>query len=188
LKIGADGIRQIVLALRKFSLTDEPNKEHANLNESIENILLLLASRLGKKILVVKEYKNLPPILCYPGQLSLVFASLLSNAIDAVNSIENSAQIITIKTHIVEDSPGRFIAVSIAHNGSRIPPETQHTIFEQFDHTKSFKNFTGLDLSVCYQIIVELHGGSLTVESPLQSPINSQTGGGAEFMVKLPIV
>jgi len=33
-----------------------------------------------------------------------------------------------------------------------------------------------------------LHGGSLTVESPLQSPIKSQTGGGAEFMVKLPIV
>jgi signal transduction histidine kinase len=189
LKIGADDIRQIVLALRKFSVPDEPNKEHANLNESIENILLLLASRLEQKILVVKEYKNLPPILCYPGQLSLVFASLLSNAIDAVNSIENSAQIITIKTHIVEDSPGRFIAaVSIAHNGSRIPPETQHRIFEQFDHTKSFKNFTGLDLSVCYKIIVELHGGSLTVESGLQSPIKSQTGGGAEFMVKLPIV
>jgi len=188
LKIGADGIRQIVLALRKFSLPDEPNKEHANLNESIENILLLLASRLEQKILVVKQYNNLPPILCYPGQLSLVFASLLSNAIDAVNSIENSAQIITIKTHIAEDSPGRFIAVSIAHNGSRIPPETQHRIFEEFDHTKSLKNFTGLDLSVCYKIIVELHGGSLTVESPLQSPIKSQTGGGAEFMVKLPIV
>ncbi|MBD0308091.1 MAG: HAMP domain-containing histidine kinase, partial [Microcoleus sp. T1-bin1] len=188
LKIGADGIRQIVLALRKFSLPDEPNKEHANLNESIENILLLLATRLEQKILVVKEYKNLPPILCYPGQLSLVFASLLSHAIDAVNSIENSAQIITIKTHIVEDSPGRFIAVSIAHNGSRIPPETLDRIFEQFDHTKSVKNFTGLDLSVCYKIIVELHGGSLTVESPLQSPIESQTGGGAEFMVRLPIV
>jgi two-component system NtrC family sensor kinase len=131
LKIGADGIRQIILVLRKFSLPDEPNKQHANLNESMENILLLLGSRLEEKILVVKEYNNLPPILCYPGQLSLVLASLLSHAIEAVNSIENSAQIITIKTYIVEDSPGRFIAaVSIAHNGSRIPPETQHRIFE----------------------------------------------------------
>jgi len=188
LKIGADRIRQIVLALRKFSLPDEANKEHANLNESIDNILLLLASRLEQKILVVKEYHNLPPILCYPGQLSQVFATLLSNAIDALNSIENSAQIITIKTDIVEDSPGRCIAVSIAHNGSRIPPEIQHRIFDQFGHTKSFKNFTGLELSVCYKIIVELHGGRLTVESPVQSQIKSQTGGGAEFMVKLPIV
>ncbi|MEG4959427.1 MULTISPECIES: ATP-binding protein [unclassified Microcoleus] len=184
LKIGTDRIRQIVLALWKFSLPDEANKVHANLNESIENILLLLASRLEQKILVVKEYNNLPPILCYPGQLSQVFASLLSNAIDAVNSIENSAQIITIKTNIVEDSPGRCIAVSIAHNGSRIPPEIQHRIFDQFDHTKLFNKFTGLDLSVCYKIIVELHGGSLKVESPVQS----QTGGGAEFIVKLPIV
>lgn len=184
LKRGTDRIRQIVLALWKFSLPDEANKERANLNESIDNILLLLAHRLEQKILVVKEYNNLPPIFCYPGQLSQVFASLLSHAIDAVNSIENSAQIITIKTNIVEDSPGRCIAVSIAHNGSRIPPEIQHRIFDQFCHTKSFKNFTGLELSVCYKIIVELHGGSLTVESPVQF----QTGGGAEFIVKLPIV
>ncbi|MBD1810619.1 ATP-binding protein [Microcoleus vaginatus DQ-U2] len=188
LKIGADRIRQIVLALRKFSLPDEPNKEHANLNESIDNILLLLAGRLEPKILVVKEYHNLPPILCYPGQLSQVFASLLSNAIDALKSIENSDQIITIKTDIVEGYPARFIAVSIAHNGARIPPEIQHRIFDQSGHTKSFKNFTGLDLSVCYKIIVELHGGRLTVESPVQSQIKSQTGGGAEFMVKLPIL
>ncbi len=184
LKRGTDRIRQIVLALWKFSLPDEANKERANLNESIDNILLLLAHRLEQKILVVKEYNNLPPIFCYPGQLSQVFASLLSHAIDAVNSIQNSAQIITIKTNIVEDSPGRCIAVSIAHNGSRIPPEIQHRIFDQFCHTKSFKNFTGLELSVCYKIIVELHGGSLTVESPVQF----QTGGGAEFIVKLPIV
>ncbi len=189
LKTGADGIRQIVLALRKFSLPDEANKEHGNLNESIDNILLLLAHRLEQKILVVKEYHNLPPILCYPGQLSQVFASLISNAIDAVKSIDNSAQIITIKTDIVEEyTTGRFIVVSISHNGSIIPPEIQPRMFDQFCPTKSFKNFTGLELSVCYKIIVELHGGRLTVESPVQSQIKSQTGGGAEFMVKLPIV
>ncbi|MEG4376825.1 MULTISPECIES: cache domain-containing protein [unclassified Microcoleus] len=188
LKIGADGIRQIVLALRKFSLPDEANKEHANVNESIDNILLLLAHRLEQKILVVKEYNNLPPILCYPGQLSQVFGSLIIHAIDAVKTIERSAQIITIKTDIFEDDTGRFIVVSIAHNGSTIPPEIQQIIFEKFGHTKSFKKFTGLDLSVCYKIIVELHGGRLKVESPVQPKIKSQTGGGAEFMIKLPIV
>ncbi|MEG4252131.1 cache domain-containing protein [Microcoleus sp. Pol10D4] len=188
LKIGADGIRQIVLALRKFSLPDEANKEPANVNESIDNILLLLAHRLEQKILVVKEYNNLPPILCYPGQLSQVFASLIINAIDAVKSIENSAQIITIETDIIEEYTGRFIVVSIVHNGSIISQEIQQKIFGHSCHTKSFKNFTGLDLSVCSKIIVELHGGSLTVESPVQSQIKSKTAGGAEFRVKLPIV
>ncbi|MEG4007497.1 ATP-binding protein [Microcoleus sp. Pol11C1] len=187
LKIGADGIRQIVLALRKFSLPDEANKEHANVNESLDNILLLLAHRLEQKILVVKEYNNLPSILCYSSQLSLVFATLTINAIDAVKTIENSAQIITIKTDIVEEYTDRFIVVSIAHNGSIIPPEIQPRMFDQFSPTQSFKNFTGLDLSVCYKIIVELHSGRLTVESPVQSQIKSQTGGGAEFRVKLPI-
>ena len=188
LKIGTDRIRQIVLALRNISLPDDANKERANIHESIDNILLLLAHRLENKILIVKDYNNLPPILCYPGQLSQVFASILSNAIDAVNNIDNSAQIITIKTDIVEHFIGRFIAVSIAHNGSRIPPEIQHRIFDPFCHTKSLKNFTGLGLSVSYKIIVELHGGRLTVQSPVQSKIQSKTGGGAEFIVELPIV
>ncbi|MEG4321481.1 MULTISPECIES: cache domain-containing protein [unclassified Microcoleus] len=192
LKIGTDRIRQIVLALRNISLPDEANKERANLHESIDNILLLLAHRLDQKILVVKEYSNLPPILCYPGQLSQVFANILSHAIDAVTSIHKFDQTITIKTDIVEHSTGRFIAVSIAHNGSRIPPEIQHRIFDPFYHTKSLKNFTGLGLSVCYKIIVELHGGRLTVKSPVPSQILSQilsqTGGGAEFIVELPIV
>ncbi|MEG4939670.1 cache domain-containing protein [Microcoleus sp. F4-D5] len=184
LKRGADRVRQIVLALQKFSLPDEATKERANVNESIDNILLLLAHQLEEKILVVKEYNNLPLILCYPGQLSHVFASLVCNAIDAVKSIENSAQIITITTDIVEDSRGRFIVVAIAHNASTTPPEIHHRIFHHFSHTKSLKNFTGLGLSVCYKIIVELHGGSLTVQSPVQS----KTGGGAEFIVELPIV
>ncbi|MEG4505920.1 cache domain-containing protein [Microcoleus sp. F6_B4] len=188
LKIGADGIRQIVLALRKFSLPDEANKEPANVNESIDNILLLLAHRLEQKILVVKEYHNLPSILCYPGQLSQVFASLIIHAIDAVKTIENSAQIITIKTDIFEEHTGRFIVVAIAHNGSLIPPEIQQRMFDRSRPTKSLKKFRGLELSACYKIIVELHGGHLTVESPVQPQIKSQTGGGAEFIVKLPIV
>ncbi|MEG4442901.1 cache domain-containing protein [Microcoleus sp. AT9_B5] len=188
LKIGADGIRQIVLALRKFSLPDEANKEPANVNESIDNILLLLAHRLEQKILVVKEYNNLPSILCYPGQLSQVFASLIIHAIDAVKTIENSAQIITIKTDIVEDYTGRFIVVAIAHNASIIPPEIQPRMFDHSCPTQSLKNFRVLELSACYKIIVELHSGSLRVESPVQLQIKSQTGGGAEFIVKLPIV
>ena len=187
LKIGTDRIRQIVLALRKISLPDEANKECANLHESIDNILLLLAHRLDKKILLVKEYSNLPPILCYPGQLSQVFANILSNAIDAVSCTQNSSRIITIKTNIFEHSTRRFIAVSIANNGPSIPPEIQNRIFDSFYHTKSLKNFTGLGLSVCYKIIVQLHGGRLSVQSPIKSKVESQTVGGAEFIVELPI-
>ncbi|MBE9093165.1 cache domain-containing protein [Tychonema sp. LEGE 07203] len=188
LKIGTDRIRQLVVAFRKISLPDKANKERTNVRESIDNVLLLLAHRLSPQILVVKEYNNQPLILCYPGQLIQVFVNILNNAIDAVNSLDNSEPIITIKTDIVEHFSGRFIAVSIAHNGSRISPEIQHRIFEPFGNTKSWKNFTGLGLSACYKIIVELHGGIFTVQSPVQSEIESQTGGGAEFIIELPIV
>ncbi|MEG3885172.1 cache domain-containing protein [Microcoleus sp. herbarium19] len=188
LKIGTDRIRQIVLALRNFSFPDADSKERVNLHESIDSILVLLAHRMEPKILAVKDYSNLPPILCYPGKVSQVLANILSNAIDAVSSIEISDRVITIKTGIVEHSTGRFIAVSIAHNGSRISPEAQQRIFDPFCRTKSFKNFTGLGLSVCYKIIVELHGGRLSVQSPVSCQTASETGGGAEFVVELPIV
>ncbi|WP_293127579.1 cache domain-containing protein [Microcoleus sp. bin38.metabat.b11b12b14.051] len=188
LKISTDRIRHIVLALRNISLPEKANKERANLHENIDNILVLLAHKLNPNILVVKEYSNLPPILCYPGQLSQVFANILSKAIDSVNKIDKLDRTITIKTNIVEHSTSRFIAVSIAHNGSRIPSEIQQKISEPFYENKHLKDFTGLGLLVCYKIIVELHGGSLRVESPVQSQIKSQTGAGAEFIVELPII
>jgi two-component system, NtrC family, sensor kinase len=188
LKIGTDRIRHIVLALRNISLPDQADKERANLHENLDTILVLLAHKLEPNISLVKEYSNLPPILCYPNQLSQVFANILSKAIDAVDKIDQIQRTITIKTDIVEYSKGRFIAVSIAHNGCRIPPEIQHKIFEPFYNTKSLKDFTGLGLLVCYKIVVELHGGNLRVQSPVQSQSQSQTGGGAEFIVELPIV
>jgi two-component system, NtrC family, sensor kinase len=192
LKIGADRIRQTIICLRNFAIPDPANKTYVNIHEGIDDILLLLAYRLENKISVVKEYNNLPLLLCYPGQLNQVFASIISNAIDAVNTLDSSEKIIIIKTDIVEYREGRFISVSIANNGPSIPPEIQRQIFDPTSTIKSLKKFTGLGLSICYKIVVEVHGGHLSLQSPVQSQIQSQsqfkTTGGAEFIVELAIV
>jgi two-component system, NtrC family, sensor kinase len=188
LKMGADRIRQTILCLRNFAIPDSAKKTYVNIQEGIDDILLLFGYRLENKISIIKEYSNLPLLLCYPGQLNQVFASIISNAIDAVNTLESSEKIIIIRTDIVEYREGRFITVSIANNGPTIPPEIQRQIFDPFSTTKSFKRFTGLGLSICYKIVVEIHGGNLTLQSPVESQIQFTTAGGAEFIVELAIV
>ncbi len=188
LKLGSEDIRKKILALRKFSIPDESQKTHANIHEGIDAILVLFTPRLGNKVSIVKEYNNIPLLMCYPGQINQVFASIISNAIDAVNTIDNSEPIIMIKTDVMEYPEGRFIAVSIANNGPSIPADIQHRIFDPFFTTKSLNQFTGLGLSISNKIITEVHGGRVLVESPFELPFESQTAGGVDFVVELPIV
>ncbi|MEZ2277994.1 MAG: cache domain-containing protein [Microcoleus sp.] len=188
LKIGSGRIRDTILALQKFSTPDDSDKTYVNLQEGIDDILVLFASRLDHKISLVKQYNNIPLVLCYGGQINQVFASIISNAIDAMNTSDNQEQIIIVKTEVVEYPEGRFIAVSIANNGPSIPPEIQRRIFDPFFTTKSVTEFTGLGLSLGNKIIAEVHGGRLWVESPFEFPFESQNAGGVDFVVELPIL
>jgi two-component system, NtrC family, sensor kinase len=89
--MGADRIKQIVLALRNFSRLDEAKLKPADLHEGIDSTLMLLGSRLKKiifadKIHVVKQYGSLPKIECYASELNQVFMHLLGNALDALET------------------------------------------------------------------------------------------------------
>jgi signal transduction histidine kinase len=57
--------------------------------------------------------------------------------------------------------------------------EVLYKIFDPFFSTKPVGKGTGLGLSVCYQIVVEKHGGELQC---ISAP-----GEGAEFAIKIPI-
>jgi signal transduction histidine kinase len=89
MKLGAERIRDLVLSLRNFSRLDEAEMKSVNLHEGLDSTLLILQNQLkampGRcEIAVIKEYGDLPPVECYPGQLNQVFMNLLSNAIDAL--------------------------------------------------------------------------------------------------------
>ena len=89
MKLGAERIRDLVLSLRNFSRLDEAEMKSVNLHEGLDSTLLILQNQLkampGRcEITVIKEYGDLPPVECYPGQLNQVFMNLLSNAIDAL--------------------------------------------------------------------------------------------------------
>ena len=70
--------------------------------------------------------------------------------------------------------------MEIADNGPGIPTELRSRIFDPFFTTKDVGKGTGLGLSVCWQIVVEKHGGTLTL-----APDGER---GARFIVILPAV
>jgi len=89
MNMGAERIRQIVLSLRNFSRLDEDGTKPVDIHEGIDNTLLLLQHRLKAKpgcpeIQVIRDYGNLPPVMCHAGQMNQVFMNLLANAIDAL--------------------------------------------------------------------------------------------------------
>ncbi|MEH2044762.1 PAS domain-containing protein [Nostoc sp.] len=89
MKMGAERIRQIVLSLRNFSRLDEDGIKAVDIHEGMDSTLLLLQNRLKAKpghpeIQVIRDYGNLPPVVCHAGQMNQVFMNLLTNAIDAL--------------------------------------------------------------------------------------------------------
>ncbi|MDY6805320.1 MAG: PAS domain S-box protein [Cyanobacteriota bacterium] len=206
MKMGADRIREIVISLRSFSRLDEAEQKRVNLHDGIESTLLILQHRFkenGKnpRVEIIKEYGELPPIDCYPGQLNQVFMNLISNALDALeegaiagnlaggdNSISPTCHLPTIKisTELKQGSSlsngeltnGRFVLIKIADNGPGIPEDIRQRLFDPFFTTKPVGKGTGLGLSISYQIVVERHRGNLECVS--------EPGAGTEFIIQIP--
>ena len=185
MKMGAERISQLVLSLRSFSRLDEIGMKPVDLHEGIDSTLLILQHRLQPltnsfAIEVVKQYSELPPVVCYAAQMNQVFMNILNNAIDALeNSVNSGKKIdnpkICIRTEIIE---GNTILIWIADNGCGIPEIVRSRIFEPFFTTKEPGKGTGLGLSISYQIIVEKHGGQLKYVS--------EPGNGSEFCIQIP--
>jgi signal transduction histidine kinase len=185
MKSGTTRITDLVLSLRNFSRLDESDMKIVRLCEGIDSTLLILKHRIQAtsdrpEIKIVKDYADLPPIQCYPGQLNQVFMNLMANAIDALEEAflagKVTAPVLRIKMMQLD---AESIEVRIRDNGCGIPEGVRSRIFDPFFTTKPVGQGTGLGLSISYQIITEKHGGSLEVQSEI--------GQGTEFLIRLPI-
>jgi signal transduction histidine kinase len=134
--------------------------------------------------------ENIGNINIIPQDIGRVLLNLYNNAFYAVNEKMKSAPNgyepqVTVSTRLVpetENSPIRqsanSIIISVKDNGNGIPQKILDKIFQPFFTTKPTGQGTGLGLSLSYDI-VKAHGGEIT--------LNSKTGAGSEFIIKLPI-
>lgn len=169
IKIGAERAADIIKGLRDFSRIDKDKKQWFNVHEGLESSLLLLKNKFKNQINIVKEYKQLPGIECYPGKLNQAFLNILSNSIDAIEE-EGT---ITIRTSLEND----MIKIQVEDTGKGISEENLHKIFDPFFTTKSVGKGTGLGLSITFGIIKE-HNGEIDVKSKINC--------GTIFTISLP--
>lgn len=169
-KEGTERIKKIVLDLRVFSRTDDLGLMATDLHEGLESTLNLLAKEYRHRIVIHREYGDLPRVECYPGQINQVFMNTLQNAAQA---IPNRGEV-WIKT-IVD---GGRVNISIRDNGVGIAESNLARIFDPFFTTKPVGSGTGLGLSISYGII-ERHGGKMQVHSKVNE--------GTTLTIELPV-
>ena len=171
-KEGISRVRKIVQDLKDFSRVDNHQEWMlADLHQGLESTLNIVNNEIKYKAKVVKNYGELPEILCLPSELNQVFMNLLVNASHAINGDRGC---ITISS----GSEGQQVWIEIADNGSGIKPENLKKIFDPFFTTKPIGQGTGLGLSLSYGIVKKHHGQIL---------VDSELGVGTRFRVILPI-
>lgn len=183
MQFGTERIRRIIVSLRNFSRLDEAEMKLVDIHEGIENTLLILSHRINQEIKVKREYNSLPFVECFPAQINQVLLHIISNAIDALEEVnqikvaieDNFSPQIIIKTQQLAEN---LIQIQIKDNGVGIASEVKNKIFDPFFTTKPIGKGSGLGLFVCYNV-VQKHQGKLEVISEL--------GKGTEFNISLPI-
>jgi signal transduction histidine kinase len=115
---------------------------------------------------------DLPKIEVIPQDIGRVLLNLINNAFYAVNQRNNAVETlhgmslpyqptVTITTRKLENA----IEISVKDNGNGIPEAIKDKIFQPFFTTKPTGQWTGLGLSLAYDIVTKGHGGTLTVSS-----------------------
>ncbi|UCE24478.1 MAG: hypothetical protein JSU74_00055 [Candidatus Zixiibacteriota bacterium] len=149
-------IDSVVRALRNFASLDEAELQQVDLRDEIESVLAIFPQYPGKDIRISREFAQLPPVTCYPGQFNQVIMNLLQNSAEAISGQGT----ITVRT-CRDDN---WVVVQIIDTGRGIPESEQQHVFDPGYTTKGAGVGTGLGLPICYRIM-ESHNGRIELAS-----------------------
>jgi signal transduction histidine kinase len=175
-KMAFDGLDRsvgIVKALMTFSHRGGSKKVETDLNETIDNTLMFLSSKISDDIQIIKKYKLERQVPVFPEKMHQVIMNILDNAIFAINMEPSRPKIITISTGLEDEK----LILSFSNTGPSIAEEHLGQLFDPFFTTKDPGQGTGLGLSICYTLVSE-HGGEIGAEN---------TRDGVNFIISLPL-
>ena len=155
-----DRAGDIIDRIREHMKKAPPRKEHFDLNEAINEVIVLGRSAIIKNGVWVQTRlsEGLLPIHGDRVQLQQVALNLILNAVEAMGSVEAKPRDLLISTE--QDRTG--VLVAVRDSGPGIDPSHLERVFDAFYTTKS--GGMGMGLSICRSII-EAHGGRLWAEA-----------------------
>ena len=166
-----DRASKTILALKSYSHSTIDDKQiKTDIPQTIDNVLTIYHNQLKHGIEVIKEYEEIPKIICSPDKINQVWTNIIQNAIQAMNLKG------TLKIKIKAEQ--EYAKISFTDSGPGIPDEYKDKIFDPFFTTKPTGEGTGLGLDIINKII-EKHNGKITFVTKI--------GFGTTFFVFLPI-
>ncbi len=160
----------MVFALKSFAHFDQSGlPSESNIMNGIETVLTLYRNQIKRATELIKNYEEIPLIMCYPDELNQVWTNLIHNALQAMEYKG------TLEVDVKKE--GDYIAVSITDSGCGIPEEIREKIFNPFFTTKRQGEGTGLGLDIVKRIVDKHHGELNYTSRP----------GRTTFTVKIPM-
>lgn len=169
-KDGLSRISSIVKGLKDFSHAGGGDLSRHDLAKCVEDAIMISLHEVKNSAELIKDFGEVPPVLCRPQQLTQVFLNMILNAAQAMRG----RGIIHVRTYSLKG----YAVAEVIDNGPGMDEVILKKIFDPFFTTKPVGKGTGLGLSIAYGIIKE-HNGTIEAES--------RPGYGTTFRIKLPI-
>jgi PAS domain S-box-containing protein len=167
---------EIINRIRTISRKGESQRQLADVNELIREMVALLRSEINRYSISVHTdlEAELPKVMADAVQVQQVMMNLIMNGIDAMKAVDQTRKL-TIRSQLEED---QYLKILVTDTGVGLPPEHTNQIFDAFFTTKSHGLGMGLRIS---RSIVESHGGRLWATD------NSPHGASFSFTLPIPI-
>jgi len=151
-------ISQLVAAVKSYSQMDRASVQRINVTDGLESTLVMLGHKLRGGVTVVRDYgTDVPEIEADAGELNQVWTNLIDNAVDAMGG----AGTLRVATR----AEASEVVVEIGDTGPGMSPQVAARAFDAFYTTKEVGKGTGLGLDIAQRIVVERHGGTISIDS-----------------------
>lgn len=176
----------IVKNMLLHSREGKGERRSVDLNATVEESLNLAyhGMRAEKPGFNITMSKSLDPAVgqveIYPQEFVRVLLNLISNGFYAANKRKSEANDASYEPTlaVATRNLGDRVEIRVRDNGTGIPSAVKEKIFNPFFTTKPAGEGTGLGLSLSFDIVVKLHGGTIDVET--------EPGAFTEFVVTIP--
>jgi CheY-like chemotaxis protein len=139
--------------------------------EAVKSVLDLFRYRMRDVSVSWEQEGELPAVSLPTGDLRLVLANLIKNALEALEGSEPAS------IRIRAERKGEQVSVSVWNSGPGIPPHALTHLFTPFFTTKGGQKGTGLGLTIARRLLA-LAGGNLRAEN--------EPAGGVTFTLEVP--